>query len=317
MLERKALSIIIVNWNAGIQLAVVVNSISQYHQGLVSSVVIVDNASTDDSLAQVEMLQNLPFKLQIVRNTDNCGFGVACNRGAALAKSEFVLFLNPDTRLFENSLPVPLAFMQKPINQNVGVVGIQLIDEQSCIAHSCARFPSLGMFAAQAIGFNRLPRLRHLNMHMTDWEHNETRAVDHVIGAYYLMRHSIFETLGGFDERYFVYLEDLDLSLRAHQSGYQSVYLADAQAFHAGGGTSRQVKTQRLFYSLRSRLLFGFKHFPKHQAWLLLLITYIIEPWSRLLFTLAKGSWRDAVHTLQAYVLLIRSLPEVLLLSRR
>lgn len=317
MLETNLLSIIIVNWNAGSQLAEVVSSIEKYHHGLVSSVIIVDNASIDNSLTQVEALNNLPFQLLIVRNTDNRGFGAACNQGVLLAKSEFILFLNPDTRLFENSLSVPLAYFQEPENQSVGIVGIQLLDEQNCISRSCARFPTLGIFATQAFGLNRLRGLRHLNMHMTDWAHDETRTVDHVIGAYYLLRRSFFNSLGGFDERFFVYLEDLDFSLRARQAGYSCVYLADAQAFHAGGGTSRQVKARRLFYSLRSRLIYGFKHFSPTKAWGVLLITLALEPGSRLALALQKGSWRDAFHTLQAYALLIKSLPEALLFSRR
>lgn len=310
-------SIIIVNWNAGGQLADVVTSIAQYHHGLVSSVIIVDNASTDDSLVQVEALQSLPFKLQIVRNTNNRGFGTACNQGAKLAASEYLLFLNPDTRLFANSLSVPIAFMQGRANQDVGIVGIQLIDEQNHIARSCARFPTLGIFAAQALGVNRLPGLRHLNMHMTDWAHNETRNVDHVIGAYYFMQSSLFNSLGGFDERFFVYLEDLDLSLRVQQAGYHSVFLADAQAFHAGGGTSRQIKAHRLFYSLRSRLLYGFKHFSPWQAWILVLITLGIEPVTRTIFSLIGSGLVGVRNTWRAYGMLLRDMGSIFEKSRR
>lgn len=311
------LSIIIINWNAGSQLVEVVASIAQYHHGLLEAVIIVDNASTDDSLAQVEALSKLPFQLQIVRNHNNRGFGAACNQGAALASSKYLLFLNPDTRLFKDTLAIPIAYLQESNNQDVGIVGIQLYDNQNRIARSCARFPALGIFAAQAFGINRLPRLQHLNTHMLDWKHDETRRVDHVIGAFYLIRHSIFDSLGGFDERFFVYLEDLDLSLRARQAGHLSVYLVDAQAYHAGGGTSQQVKARRLFYSLRSRLIYGFKHFTPTKAWILLIITLAVEPWSRMALALIKGSWRDAFYTIQAYVLLIQSVPEVLLLSRQ
>lgn len=310
-------SIIIVNWNAGTQLSDVLSSIIQFHGGLVSAVIIVDNASNDGSLNSIELMYDLPFRLQIIRNKENMGFGVACNQGVALSVSEFILFLNPDTRLFENSLSVPIAYMQDPKNQGVGVAGIQLIDDQNRIARSCARFPTLGIFAAQALGINRLHGLRHLNTHMTDWMHDETRVVDHVIGAYYLMPRLLFNTLSGFDERFFVYLEDLDLSLRIQQAGYRSVYLADSQAFHAGGGTSRQVKAHRLFYSLRSRLIYGFKHFPPTKAWGLLFITLALEPWSRLALAILKGSWSDAFHTLQAYALLIKSVPELLRFSGR
>jgi GT2 family glycosyltransferase len=287
-------SIIIVNWNAGSQLAEVIASITKFHHSLVSSVIIIDNASTDDSLAQVEALKNLPFQLEVIRNQENRGFGAACNQGAALADSPYLLFLNPDTRIFESSLSVPLAFMEDGENQNVGIVGAQL------------------MCAAQSIGLNRLLGLHHLNMHMTDWAHDKTRSVDHVIGAFYLMRRSIFVALDGFDERFFVYLEDLDLSLRAHQEGYQSVYLADAQAFHAGGGTSRQVKAHRLFYSLRSRLMYGFKHFHPWQAWSLVLITLSIEAFTRTGFSLMSDGIAGVRNTWSAYGMLWRELGSIL-----
>lgn len=301
------ISIIIVNWNAGRQLVEAVASIAKCHHGLVSSVIIVDNGSTDGSLARIEATPNWPFQLHIVRNVDNLGFAAACNQGAALATGEYLLFLNPDTRLFESSLSVSLEFMRERKNQDVGVVGIQLLDEQDHIARSCARFPTAGTFVAQALGISRLPGLRHLNMHMLEWAHDKTRTVDHVIGAFYLIRSSLFESLGGFDERFFVYLEDLDLSLRAHQAGWRSVYLAEAQAFHAGGGTSRVVKARRLFYSLRSRLAYGFKHFAGWQAWCLVLITMGLEPITRTVFSLIGGGLADVRNTWHAYGMLLRN----------
>jgi len=301
-------SVIIVNWNAGSQLADCVVSIAQYHHGLVSSVIIIDNASTDDSLAQVETLPNLPFQLQIVRNHDNRGFGAACNQGEALASSAYLLFLNPDTRLFENSLSVPIAFMQDRMNQDVGIVGIQLLDEQNHIARSCARFPSAVGFVAHAVGLDRFfPRLGHF---MTEWNHAQTREVDHVIGAFFLVRRELFETLHGFDERFFVYLEDLDFSYRARQAGWRSVYLADAQAFHAGGGTSNQVKARRLFYSLRSRLLYSFKHFSWMGALAVLLVTLFVEPLSRSAQALLRRSWAGLKETWAAYGMLWSWLPQ-------
>ena len=306
------LDIILVNWNSGSQLMEAVTSIAQHHNSLVSSVIVVDNASADDSLARVEAFTDLPFPLHIIRNHANRGFGAACNQGAALAGSGYLLFLNPDTRLFPHSLSVPLDFMWRPENADVGILGIQLVDEHNHIARSCARFPSLGIFMAQALGLNRLPGLRHLNTHMSEWPHDKTSMVDHVIGAFYLMRRSLFEMLGGFDERFFVYLEDLDMSLRARQAGWRGVYLADAQAFHAGGGTSHQVHAHRLFYSLRSRLLYGFKHFINFKAWLLVGLTLLVEPLTRLAFSLMKGGRTDAHNTWKGYGMLLQDFPRIL-----
>ncbi len=313
---KPILSIIIVNWNAGRQLHDCISSIGHAnHNGFVlSEVVVVDNDSRDDSLDGID---GLGVPVVVLRNSENKGFAAACNQGTAVAEGNYLLFLNPDTRLFEDSLSVPLAYMQKPENQDVGIVGVQLLDEQSHITRSCARFPTLGIFAAQALGVNRLPRLRHLNTHMTDWAHDATRSVDHVIGAFYLMRHSLFDLLCGFDERFFVYLEDLDFSLRANNTGWRSVYLSEVQAFHAGGGTSAQVKPVRLFYSLRSRIYYGFKHFSMTAGWGLLIITLAVEPWMRLGFALSKCSWNDVKNTLQAYLLFIKNLPRILSISQR
>ena len=305
------LSIVIVNWNAGSQLAEVVSSIEKYHHGLVSSVVIIDNASTDDSLDHVEVIQDLPFKPLIIRNSENLGFGKACNLGAQEAQGEYLLFLNPDAALYADTLPKALAFMRDPANSKVGICGVQLLDEAGRVSRSCARFPSAWGFAAHAIGLDRLyPALGHF---MAEWDHKQTSQVDHVIGAFYLIRRDLFESLNGFDERFFVYLEDLDLSYRARQAGWLSVYLADAQAFHAGGGTSNQVKARRLFYSLRSRLLYAFKHFSWMGAFAVLLATLLVEPLSRSVLALLRRSYAGVKETWAAYGMLWRWLPQWML----
>ena len=109
---------------------------------------------------------------------------------------------------------------------------------------------------------------------------------------------------------FFVYLEDLDLSLRVHQAGYKSVFLAEAQAFHAGGGTSHQVKARRLFYFLRSRLLYAFKHTSWIGAVGVLLVTLFVEPFSRSVLALLRRSWPNLKETWAAYGLLWLWLPQ-------
>lgn len=310
MIVNYGLTIVIVNWNAGAQLAAAVNSIIQHHNGFVDSVVVIDNASTDDSLAIIEDLTALPFSLNIIRNIENRGFAAASNQGAALASSEYLLFLNPDTRLFENSLSLPLAFMQEAANATVGICGVQLLDEGGRVSRSCARFPSLSCFVAHILGVDRiLPSMAHV---MAEWSHDQTCDVNQVIGAFFLVRRKLFVGLGGFDEQFFVYFEEVDFSHRAHQAGWRSVYLAEAQAFHAGGGTSQQVKAHRLFYSLRSRLLYGFKHFTPWQAWILVLITLSIEPVMRIFFSIVKNSLNDVRNTLCAYGMLWRDLDGII-----
>ena len=309
MEAKMAVDVVLVNWNAGRLLVEAVTSIAQYHSNLVSSVIVVDNASTDNSLERIETLADLPFPLLLVHNAENRGFGAACNQGATLATSEYLLFLNPDTRLFEHSLSFPLAFMEDANNQSVGICGLQLIDERGEISRSCARFPTASMIFYKISGLDKLFPARFQSYFMDEWGHSENREVDHVIGAFFLLRRRMFERLNGFDERFFVYLEDLDFSLRAKKAGWASYYLADARAYHKGGGTSEQVKAKRLFYSLRSRILYGYKHFSSAQATLLLMGTLCFEPLTRLMFNLLKGSFKGVIETLNGYLLLYRALP--------
>lgn len=298
------LTIIIVNWNGGSQVAEAVESVGEHCHGLVGAVIIVDNASTDDSLTQVEALPNLPFQLQIVRNHDNRGFGAACNQGAALASSAYFLFLNPDTRLFENSLSVPLAFMQQPNNAGIGICGIRLVDEEENVSTSAARFPTLRVMAGKILGLTKLFPLAFPAHLMSFSDLRESSSVDQVIGAFFFIRKNVFDRCGGFDERFFVYFEEVDLSLRAKQLGYSSYFLSEASAFHKGGGCSDKVKAARLFYSLRSRILYG----QKHYSWLefvgIVLLTGLELP-LRVAQGVKRGSWPEIKNTFAAYVQLV------------
>jgi GT2 family glycosyltransferase len=303
------LDIVIVNWNSGVQLQDAITSIAKFGVRRVNKLIVVDNNSSDDSLMMVEANgTDLPFPLRIIRNLANLGFGAACNQGASQADSEFLLFLNPDTVLFEDTLSKALTYMQDPANTRVGICGVQLLDVQTRISRSCSQFPSARRFIAQAMGLDRVfPKLGHF---MTEWDHRETREVDQVMGAFFLVRRAVFVALGGFDERFFVYFEEVDFSRRARDRGWRSVYLASAQIFHAGGGTSRQVKARRLFYSLRSRLLYAFKHFSWAGAMPVMFATLLVEPISRSVLALLHSSWSGLNETWAAYGMLWRWLPQ-------
>ncbi|HSW36319.1 MAG TPA: glycosyltransferase family 2 protein [Candidatus Limnocylindrales bacterium] len=305
------LDIVIVNWNAGQQLRACLDSIvTACRDGFALSLVVVDNASSDGS---VDDLNDLDLPLTMIQNDTNRGFATACNQGAKGSDADYLLFLNPDTRLFKDSLDKPLAFMEQQNNRQVGIVGIQLVDEIGQISRTCARFLSPGRFFANMMGLDRLFPRFFLSHFMSEWDHGQTREVDQVMGAFFLTRRSIFETLGGFDERFFVYFEDIDFSLHAYKHGWKTVYLAEAQAYHKGGGTSEQVKATRLFYSLRSRIQYGYKHFGWFPATFLLVGTLLLEPLARLALAAGRRSGRDAVETLAGFGQLWASLPALIL----
>lgn len=306
-----SMDIIIVNWNSGEQLRECVASISATGRDgfVLRRVVLVDNASRDGSADF-----DAPAGLEVVhiRNPDNRGFAAACNQGAAGSSADYLLFLNPDTVLHEASLARPMAFMEDPANASVGICGIALQDENGQTARSCSRFPTTSMFLAKMLGLASILPARVYRQRMTDWDHSSNRDVDQVIGAFFLVRRPMFERLGRFDERFFVYFEEVDLSLRAAAAGFRSHFLSDASAMHHGGGTSRQIKARRLTYNLRSRIEYGIKHFTRASALVLALGTLLVEPISRLALAIVRASPSGCVETVRGFLPLWAAAPNLL-----
>ncbi len=295
-----AVRIIIVNWNTGDQLRECMKSIARCVQiGYeLESVVIVDNHSSDDSCAGIAPIG---LQAQTICNPSNRGFAAACNQGAKGSQADYLLFLNPDMLLNPDSLSVPVVYLSAPGNGDVGICGIQLVDQDGAIQRSCSRFPTPRMLLAGGVGLDRLAGFRHLQPFMVEWDHARSAAVDHVIGAFFMVRRSVFEALGGFDERFFVYYEEVDFALRARKAGWKCFYLTGAQACHHGRGSSESVRGDRLFYILRSRILFAFKHFGRGGALGVVLGALFPEFVARLLGSGLERSWQGVGETLEGY----------------
>lgn len=310
MRKQKKLDIVIVNWNSGRQLYNCLKSIekNESFEQIVHKIIIVDNASTDDSLAGIETLK-LP--LYVVRNVENKGYAYACNQGANLGQADYILFLNPDMELFQNSLIEPVSFLEKKSNQKVGIVGIQLVDENGQVVKTCGYFPTPLNLIIKSLGLNKLsPSLFKANL-MEDWDHKRSRVVEQVIGAYFLVRRYLFRRLNGFDPIYFVYYEEVDFSLRVKELGYYSFYLTSASAYHRGGGSSDKCKDKRLFYNLKSRILYCFKHFGYIEARLVTFFTLAIEFFARIGFASLVGDFNNIMITKNAYKLLWEDLGNI------
>ena len=299
-MSRPGLDIVIVNWNAGAQLRECISSVAAASlEGLsLSRVVVVDNASTDGS---VERLEAGTLPLEVLRNDRNRGFGAACNQGVRGSRADYLLFLNPDTRIARDALAVPVAFLEEAAHRSIAICGIRLVGEAGTVHRSCARHPRPRHLAARALGLDRIAPRTFPGLFLCDWAHDDDRAVDHVMGAFLLIRREVFEELAGFDERFFVYLEDLDLTLRAKQRGHATWFLARTQAYHRGGGTSDQVRAARLYYSLYSRMLYGHKHYAFPTALALDALTLLVEPFVRGAASLVRGAFHEIPETLRGY----------------
>jgi GT2 family glycosyltransferase len=297
--------VVIVNWNSGEQLRECLNSFSAVAGDAVTlaRVTVVDNASIDGSCER--LAGSLP--LTVIENALNLGFAVACNQGAAGSEADFLLFLNPDTRLMPGSLELPARYLAAPPHEAVGIVGIRLVDADGRVARNTARAPTARSMIGNSLGLDRLLPAWFPPHFVTEWAHDETRTVDQVMGAFFFVRRGVFRELGGFDERFFVYYEDLDFALRARVRGWSSVYLADAQAFHRGQGTTHAATEQRTFYFCRSKLLYARKFFRLGPALAVIAVTLVLEPIARMV-----AAPRAAAGTLRAFARLWKALPEIL-----
>ena len=298
-MKNSVVDVVIVNWNAGILLKECIDSIIRHKNSNIGSVIVVDNASTDSSMSLLPKDKNY---IKLVYEEVNNGFGKACNIGARQTSSEYILFLNPDTVINESSINGAIDLMTKESSSNIGICGVQLKDDNG-ISASCSRFPSITNITCSSFGLSKL--LPRLGAPMNDFSHETTKEVDQVMGAFFFIRSDLFKRCHGFDERFFVYYEEVDLSKRVNDLGYKSIFLAEYSAYHLGGGVSHQVKAKRLFYSLRSKSLYSKKHFSYFNYLFVCLLIYSIEFISRITFSLLRLDFRAVFETLSAYKMLL------------
>ncbi len=297
-----SVDVVIVNWNGGDQVLRCVRSVfaNVPVDIALGQVIVIDNASSDASAQCLSTwAEQSECPVRLVQNPTNVGFGAACNQGAALGESLFILFLNPDTELNRSSLSLPVRTIAS--RPEVGVCSIQLLDDEGKVSRNAARFPSPRGIFGRATGLDRLlPGLFPPHYHI-DWQHDETRFVDQVMGAFFLVRRSDFDDVGGFDERFFMYYEEVDLAKRLSMGGMNCLFVAGATAYHKGGGTTESVKSMRLMYTVRSRILYAEKHFSRKGAAVVRFASLYIEPFVRLGYGVAVGDFRACRNVVEAY----------------
>jgi GT2 family glycosyltransferase len=293
-LTSASIDVVIVNWNSGPHLDRCVRSLLSLRLGESElRVIVVDNASTDGSL---DSLPNVD-SLEVIHNPVNSGFAAACNLGARAGKGDFILFLNPDT-VVQNSAALKLPQDILDENPNVGISSVQLRDESGNVSRTCTRFPTATRVLTWATGIDRIFPKLFGSQFMTDFDHLSRREVDVVMGAFYMIRRALFEQLKGFDERYFVYYEEVDLCRRAKNAGFSSLFVPDVHVTHIGHGTTESIKATRYFYSARSKIIYGFAHFSRLGALVSAGVTLLLEPLFRVAFFALNGNFAGVWATL-------------------
>ncbi len=268
------LSVIIINYNVKYFLEQCLYSVQQALQGIDGEIIVIDNHSADGSL---DYLRPAFPGVRFIANTENTGFSKANNQGWRMATGDYILFLNPDTLLAEDCLRLSLAAMEQ--QPRAGALGIRMIDGSGRYLPESKRGNPTPMVSFYKLsGLTRLfPRseifARYYLGHLSPTKNQD---VEVLAGAYMMVRKTVLEATGGFDERFFMYGEDVDLSYRIRQLGYKNLYLADSTIIHfKGESTKKDAKYVTLFY--KAMALFVEKHYGKQPGWYTFLLQVAIR----------------------------------------
>ena len=254
------LTVVIVNYRVKYLLEQTLRSVEQAMQGMTGEVIVVDNLSGDDSIAfSRERHPGVTF----IENQENVGFARANNQAIMQARGEYTLILNPDTIITGRCLQDGIAWMQS--HPKCGAIGARMMDANGVFLPESKRaFPTPWVSFCKIFGLSKLfPRSPlFAKYHLRYLSDLEPQCIDILSGAYMLCRTAVLQQLGGFDEDFFMYGEDIDLSYRIVQAGYENWFLPTPMVHYKGESTHKDsMRYVKIFYD--AMLIFYRKHFPR------------------------------------------------------
>ncbi len=258
------LSVIIVNYNVEFYLEQCLLSVEKALTGIDGEIWVVDNNSVDHS---IRMLKSKFPNVLLIENKVNTGFSVANNQAIREANGEYVVLLNPDTIVEEDTFRKSLAYMNK--NPDVGGLGVKMLDGKgNFLAESKRGLPTPQVAFYKIFGLAKLfPKSKVFGRyHLGFLDQEEVHAVDVLAGAFMLMPKKVLGEIGLLDERFFMYGEDIDLSYRITQAGYKNIYFPETSIIHFKGESTKKSSANYIFIFYRAMVLFAQKHFSNRHA---------------------------------------------------
>ncbi|MEN6371442.1 MAG: glycosyltransferase family 2 protein [Armatimonadota bacterium] len=254
------ITISIVNWNTRDELRHCLESVLA-QEGIDFEVIVVDNASSDESAAMVA--HDFP-QITLISNDKNIGFSKAHNQALEIAQGRYVMLVNPDTVLEERDTLLKIVTFADE-NPDAGIIGPRIENPNGSIQFSARRFPTLGagLFRRTPLG-KLFPNNRFVKSYiMSDWKHDEARDVDWVSGAALVIRQKTIADIGPLDSGFFMYCEDVDWAYRAKKHGWEVCYYPMAKVKHRIGSASDQAPVRMIYQFHRSMFKFFTKHYAK------------------------------------------------------
>lgn len=264
-------SIIIVNFNTKNLTKQTIETINLNTFKLDYEIILVDN-STDIN----ERISEDLYKVKKYF-CENKGFGNACNLGSSKAIGKYLLFLNSDTIVHKDSINKCVDYIKS--ERNIGALGCKILLENGDLDHGCKRgFPDPQNSFYYFIGLDKLfPSIKRFGAYKLSYlDPNQIHKVDSVSGAFLLMKKDLFEYIGGFDEDYFMYGEDIDLCFRIKQLGYDIVYYSNTTITHLKGQSGlRRSSTKTIYHFYDSMLIFYRKHYLRNYNFSIYIAVYL------------------------------------------
>ncbi len=263
------LSVVIVNYQTFELTRNTINSILEYDYPFSYEILVVDNASADDSLARLK--DYFKDNVKFIASAENNGFAAGNNQALRIAKGRYVLLLNSDTIVWENTLENIYNYMEN--HTDVGATGCQVLLENGELDKACKRsFPNAK---------NSFFKLFHIptnskddNYNLTDLPDDEIYEIDCLTGAFMFMRSNALDEVGFLDETFFMYGEDIDLCYRIKQAGWKIIYYGESKITHLKGASSKKKKSKLLYEFCRAMYIYYKKHNAKDSSFIVNWVVY-------------------------------------------
>lgn len=252
------LSIIVLNWNTKELTLAAVAAAMQETTGFPYEIILIDNNSSDDSVAAIRA--RFPT-VRVIENQENVGFGKANNQGMRIAAGEYIMLLNSDTVVLNHALEKMARYLDE--HPDVMMVGPKVLNADRTFQHSCRRsLPTPRAAFFHLFGLTKLfPKSKTVTAYKryAD-EPNRTEPVEAISGAAMMFRREVFVATGGFDEQFFMYAEDLDLCKQVYDRGWITMFLHTAEIIHYGGASSKKRRTASIKNFYDAMWLYYKKH---------------------------------------------------------
>ena len=258
------ISVIVVNYNVEFFLEQCLNSVKKALENVSGEVFVVDNNSIDGS---VEMVRLKFPEINLIANKDNRGFSKANNQAIEISQGEYILLLNPDTVVEEDTFSKVISFMDN--HPDAGGLGVRMLDGKGVFLPESKRgLPTPTVAFYKIFGLSKLfPKSKKFGQyHLGHLNELETNEVDILSGAFMLMRKEALNKVGLLDETFFMYGEDVDLSYRIQKGGYKNYYFPETRIIHYKGESTKKSSVNYVFVFYRAMVIFAEKHFSQKNA---------------------------------------------------